>query len=250
MKPETLSCTECTKFVLTPRIVYVHTPTPPLATNRPRRRHFDCGRCCFAAIVIYEDVSGQTATRERLFASGLRNAVGLAIHPQTGELWATNNGRDMMGDDLPPDTVYIVEDAADYGWPSCHSGDIIDPQFGSNGSCEGVVEPVVEMQAHAAPLGLTFYDGNSFPEEYRGDLFIALHGSWNRSTPFGYKVVRLPFENGQPAAQVIDFATGWLQADNSASGRPAGVTVGSDGALYASDDKGGFIYRISYTEGD
>jgi glucose/arabinose dehydrogenase len=208
--------------------------------NDPRR----------AAIVIYEDVSGQSVTGERLFASGLRNAVGLAIHPQTGALWATNNGRDMMGDDLPPETVYIVEDGANYGWPYCHGGDIVDPDLGSEGACEGVVEPVVEMQAHTAPLGLTFYDGDSFPEEYRGDLFIALHGSWNRSTPVGYEVVRLPFENGQPVAQVVDFATGWLQADNSASGRPAGVTVGSDGALYVSDDKGGFIYRISYTEGD
>src|SRR5690606_15968402 len=142
-----------------------------------------------AAIVIYD---GPDGNGERVFARGLRNAVGLAIHPQTGELWATNNGRDLMGDDLPPENVYVVRDGADYGWPICHSGDIVDPDMGSPGAWEGVEQPVVEMQAHSAPLGLTFYDGEMFPEEYRGDLFIAFHGSWNRSVPTGYSVVRLP----------------------------------------------------------
>lgn len=200
-----------------------------------------------AAVVIYDDANG---TNGRLFATGLRNAVGLAIHPDTGVLWATNNGRDLMGDNIPPETIYRVQDGNDYGWPVCHSGRIIDPDMGSEGDCEGVEAPVVEMQAHSAPLGLTFYDGDQFPSEYQGDLFIAFHGSWNRSIPTGYKVVRLDMQDGQPAAaEVTDFATGWLDPSTEESfGRPVDVTVGSDGALYVSDDKGGFIYRISYEE--
>lgn len=197
-----------------------------------------------AAIVIYDGAQGNG---ERVYATGLRNAVGLAVHPESGELWASNNGRDLMGDDLPPENLYVVRDGADYGWPTCHSGRIVDPDQGSRGDCEGVAQPVVEMQAHSAPLGITFYDGEMFPEEYHGDLFIAFHGSWNRSVPTGYKVVRLPFEDGRAGDAVEDFATGWLDLDsNNASGRPVDVLVGPDGALYVSDDKGGYIYRIVY----
>lgn len=199
-----------------------------------------------AAIVVYD---GPDGSGERILASGLRNAVGLAVHPESGELWATNNGRDLMGDDLPPETVYVIEAGVDYGWPYCHSGDVVDPDLGFEGACEGVEEPVVEMQAHSAPLGLTFYTGEMFPAAYREDLFIAFHGSWNRSVPTGYKVVRLPFANGEPGEEVVDFATGWLdQETGDASGRPVDVLVGGDGALYVSDDKGGFIYRIVYEE--
>jgi glucose/arabinose dehydrogenase len=198
-----------------------------------------------AAILVYEDAAGGEAA---LFARGLRNAVGLAVHPQTGQLWATNNGRDLMGDDVPPETVYIVEEGNDYGWPRCHSGDVLDPGLGQAGACDDVAQPVVQMQAHSAPLALAFYTGNSLPEEYHGDLFIAFHGSWNRSTPTGYKVVRLPLDGSQAVGPVEDFASGWLDVEtNEASGRPAGLTVGPDGALYISDDKGGFIYRVAYT---
>jgi glucose/arabinose dehydrogenase len=197
-----------------------------------------------AAVVVYDGLQGGG---ERILARGLRNAVGLAVHPQTGQLWATNNGRDLMGDDLPPETLYVVQDGADYGWPRCHSGRIEDPDYGYEGACEDADPPVVEMQAHSAPLGLTFYRGQAFPAEYRDDLFIAFHGSWNRSVLTGYKVVRLPFENGQPASQVEDFATGWLDEDTGeVSGRPVDVVVGADGALYVTDDKGGIVYRISY----
>jgi glucose/arabinose dehydrogenase len=197
-----------------------------------------------AAVLVYDGPDGNNG---RMLASGLRNAVGLAVHPTSGELWATNNGRDFLGDDLPPETVYIVRDGAGYGWPTCHSGEVVDPTLGEPGACDGVEQPVVTMQAHTAPLGLTFYDGQMFPAEYRGDLFIALHGSWNRSTPVGYKVVRLPIEDGQPANEVVDFAAGWLREDGSTvDGRPVDVLVGADGALYVSDDKGGFVYRISY----
>jgi glucose/arabinose dehydrogenase len=197
-----------------------------------------------AAVVVYD---GPHPTGEGIFASGLRNAVGLAIHPESGELWATNNGRDFMGDDLPPETVYIVSEGVDYGWPGCHSGDIVDPEYGSPTACQDVGQPVVQMQAHSAPLGLAFYEGDTFPDEYRGDLFIAFHGSWNRSVPTGYKVVRLPLQGSQPAGPVEDFAVGWLDEETGETGgRPVGLAVGPEGALYVSDDKGGFIYRITY----
>ncbi len=198
-----------------------------------------------AAITSYDSPIGQDQlTGEQVFASGLRNAVGLAVHPETGQLWVTNNGRDLLGDDLPPETVYRVDEGTDYGWPSCHSGTVVDPEFGFDGACASVGQPAVTIQAHSAPLGLTFYTGSTFPTEYQGDLFVALHGSWNRSVPTGYKVVRIPMANGTPAGPVEDFATGWLNSDGNADGRPVDVTVGSDGALYVSDDKGGFIYRI------
>jgi glucose/arabinose dehydrogenase len=197
-----------------------------------------------AAVVVYD---GPEGGGEQIYAGGLRNAVGLAIHPETGELWATNNGRDLMGDDLPPETVYIVEEGGDYGWPRCHSGDVIDPDFGVPDACRDVLQPVAQMQAHSAPLGLAFYDGQAFPSEFWGDLFIAFHGSWNRTVPTGYSVVRLPLRGNEPQGPVEDFATGWLDLEaNNAAGRPAGLAVGPDGALYVSDDKGGFIYRISY----
>lgn len=194
-----------------------------------------------AAIVVYDSAE---ATGEKIFATGLRNAVGLAINPSTGELWATNNGRDLMGDDIPPETVYVVTEGADFGWPRCHAGDVIDPDFGSPTACDGVTPPAVKIQAHSAPLGLVFYKGANFPAEYQGDLFVAFHGSWNRSVPTGYKVVRIPLDGSTPTGPVEDFATGFIGDNGDVMGRPVGLAVGPDGALYVSDDKGGFIYRI------
>lgn len=194
-----------------------------------------------AAIVRY-DADGSD---EEIFASGLRNAVGITFRPGTEELWATNNGRDWMGDDQPPETIYLVEEGDDAGWPRCHSGRIQDPDFGGPGACDGVAEPEVEMQAHSAPLGLTFYGGDQFPQEYRGDLFVAFHGSWNRSVPTGYKVVRIPMD-GADAGGAQDFAAGWLRANGSQWGRPVDVLTGPDGSLFVSDDEGGAIYRIFY----
>jgi len=197
-----------------------------------------------AVILIYE---GPGATKERTFAIGLRNAVGIDVHPETGELWAVNNGRDLMGDDLPPETLYIIRDGGDYGWPRCHNGNIEDPDFGFPGACEGVEEPIVEMQAHSAPLGMVFYTGQTFPAEYHGDLFVAFHGSWNRSVPTGYKVVRIPLDGSLPSGSTEDFAVGWLDDETEeVFGRPVGLTVGPEGALYVSDDKGGIIYRIAW----
>lgn len=183
----------------------------------------------------------------RLYARGLRNAVGLAINPWNNQIWATNNGRDLMGDDTPPETIYALRDGGNYGWPRCQAGNIIDPDLGHAGDCNGVIAPLVKMQAHSAPLGLAFYNASGFPQQYRG-LFIAFHGSWNRSIPTGYKVVFVPLDNqGNVAGQPQDFATGWLNLkDNAAVGRPVGLAVGPDGALYVSDDKAGLVYRITY----
>jgi glucose/arabinose dehydrogenase len=144
-----------------------------------------------------------------IYARGLRNAVGITFRPGTDELWATNNGSDNLGDNRPPDTIQIVQRGQDYGWPRCHAGNIPDPQFGGPGACSGVAKPLINLQAHSAALGLTFYTGHQFPADYRGDLFVALHGSIYRSVPTGYKVVRIHFTNGQPG-QAQDFASGWL----------------------------------------
>ena len=179
-----------------------------------------------------------------VFARGLRNAVGITFRPGTDELWATNNGRDFLGDDLPPETVYLVQDGRDYGWPRCHSGRIIDPDYGDPSACDGVEAPLVEMQAHSAPLGLEFYSGDQFPVEYQGDLFVAFHGSWNRSKAVGYKIVRIPMDEDTPGP-VEDFAAGWL-VGGSSWGRPVDIITGSDGSLFVSDDAGGRIYRIYF----
>lgn len=182
-----------------------------------------------------------------IYARGLRNAVGITFRPGTDELWATNNGRDWLGDDQPPETIYLVHQGDDAGWPRCHAGRIVDPDFGTPGACEGIAVPAVEMQAHSAPLGLTFYSGQQFPEPSRGDLFVAFHGSWNRSVPTGYKVVRIPMTGDEPGP-VSDFAVGWLREDGSRWGRPVDVLTGADGSLFVSDDEGGTIYRIFYAE--
>ena len=185
-------------------------------------------------------------TGQRVFAKGLRNAVGLALNPWTQEIWASNNGRDLMGDNTPPETIYQLAEGIDAGWPRCHAGRIIDPDFGSKG-CDGVAKPVVEMQAHMAPLGITFYKDGPFPVPYTDSLYVALHGSWNSSDKVGYKVMRVPMKDGQVAGEPEDFMTGFLHDDGIAvDGRPAGVTVAADGSLLVSDDKGGFIYRVAW----
>jgi glucose/arabinose dehydrogenase len=173
----------------------------------------------------------------RVYMTGLRNAVGLWVDPATSRAWATNMGRDWLGDDLPPETVYEVMDGADAGWPRCHAGNLPDPQFGGEDACDGVAQPAVTFGAHTAPLALT---------EWEDHLVVALHGSWNRSDKAGYALWRVPWD-GQPAGDPGPFVTGFLpEGAQDALGRPAGLAVGADGALYVSDDKAGFIYRIDH----
>ena len=172
----------------------------------------------------------------RVYMTGLRNAVGLWVDPVTGRAWATNMGRDLLGDDLPPETVYEVVDGADGGWPRCHAGHLPDPEFGSEGACDGAAQAAVTFGAHTAPLALI---------EWEDHLVVALHGSWNRSAKAGYALWWLPWD-GQPAGEAEPFVTGFLpEGAQDALGRPAGLAVGADGALYVSDDKAGLIYRIA-----
>lgn len=179
-----------------------------------------------------------------IFAKGLRNSVGLAFHPVTKELWGTDNGRDFLGDDLPPEELNFIRKGGDYGWPGCYGNKKVDPSFGTQAYCEKTIPPALTFPAHVAPLGIAFYTGKQFPTEYRNDAFVAFHGSWNKTKPDGYKVVRVRFRQGRPTGWE-DFATGFLQG-GEAWGRPVDVLVSPDGALLVSDDRGGRIFRITY----
>ena len=178
-----------------------------------------------------------------LFASGLRNAVGFVFHPKTKEMWATENARDNIGENLPPDEINIVRKGKHYGWPYCYSNNVPDPEYNDPSLCTDKEASDFDIQAHSAPLGLTFYFADQFPEEYFGDLFVAYHGSWNRKEKTGYKIVRIKIEDNK-AIKVEDFATGWLSG-NKVLGRPVDIIV-KNGDLFISDDNAGFIYRIYY----
>ena len=182
----------------------------------------------------------------RVFASGLRNCSGEAIQPATGALWCVVNERDGLGDDLPPDYATAVKEGGFYGWPWFYIGDHPDPRH-KGIAARPVIVPDVLIQPHSAPLGIAFYDNTSFPPEYRGDAFVALHGSWNRSKRTGYKVIRVRFENGRPTGEYDDFLTGFVSSDRSVWGRPVGVTVAADGALLVSEDGNGTIWRVAFT---
>jgi glucose/arabinose dehydrogenase len=179
-----------------------------------------------------------------VFARGLRNSVGLAINPTTGELWATNNDRDNLGDDLPPERINIIKDGKYYGWPQCYLPGQKNPEYPS-ANCSTVEPPAITFQAHSAPLGLVFYTGTAFPADYRGDAFMTYHGSWNRSVPTGDKVVRVQVQDGKPVS-IDDFVTGWQRPDGSRWGRPVSILMAPDGALLVSDDMGGKVWRVAY----
>jgi glucose/arabinose dehydrogenase len=196
------------------------------------------------AAVLRFDPDG---SNPEVFAEGLRNSVGIVFHPDTGELFGTDNARDWLGDDLPPDEVNIIRQGKHYGWPFCYGRRVADPEFDRAGFCKRTEPPAMHIQAHSAPLGLRFYTGSAFPERYRGGLFVALHGSWNRSVPTGYKVITVPFKNGQPSAPYEDFITGWLKG-KSKWGRPVDVVQGPGGDLFISDDYEGRIYRVYYAK--
>jgi glucose/arabinose dehydrogenase len=198
-----------------------------------------------AAILLYS-LDGRGP---QIWARGLRNAVGLAVHPETWELWALDAGRDWLGDDLPPDELNIVRRGGHYGWPYCYGARIPDPEYDDPARCDVTEVPVMNLPAHSTPLGIAFYDGELFPSEYRGDAFVTLHGSWNRSAPAGYKVLRVSVEAGRPVA-VEDFLDGWLGAAGGILGRPVQPLIGPDGALYVSDDHAGRVWRVAYARSD
>jgi glucose/arabinose dehydrogenase len=189
---------------------------------------------------------------ERVFASGLRNPVSIAIHPDTGELWSAVNERDELGDQLVPDYVTHVESGGFYGWPWFYLGANPDPRLKDKdqqapaGLKDKVIVPDVLLQSHSAALGMEFYTAESFPESYRGQAFVALHGSWNREQRTGYKVISIPFKSGKATGEYVDFMTGFVTSEGKVWGRPVAVTTAKDGALLVSDDEGDAIWRVAY----
>jgi len=194
-------------------------------------------------------------TGQEIFARGIRNTVGFDWHSKTGELWIAENGRDMMGDDVPPDELLRAhKPGLHFGFPFCHGGDTSDPEFGAKRPCSEFEPPAMKLGAHVAAIGMKFYTGQMFPEEYRNQIFIAEHGSWNRSQPQGYRIMLVKLD-GTRAVSYTPFAEGWLRGVRSsrgsrtiadAWGRPADVLVMPDGSLLIADDEAGVIYRVIY----
>lgn len=183
-----------------------------------------------------------------VYAKGVRNSVGLAFHPENGQLWFTDNGRDMLGDDLPADELnYAPEAGMHFGIPYCHQGDLLDEEFGKGKDCADYTPPVAKLAPHSAALGLVFYTGGMFPAEFRNRLFVTQHGSWNRTEKIGYQVLALEVQADGKVLNKEVFVAGWLQGQE-VWGRPNDVLVMPDGALLVSDDLAGVIYRISYTQ--
>jgi len=200
----------------------------------------------YANITRLDVASGKV----EVVARGVRNSVGFDWHPQSGELWFTDNGRDLMGDDVPPDELNrLSRPGQHFGYPYCHGASIADPEFGRARRCDEFVPPVQNLDAHVASLGMRFYTGKQFPERYRNAVFIAEHGSWNRSSKVGYRVSVVRLQDNR-AVSYEPFVSGWLQGgrsnEESAWGRPADVLVMPDGSLLVSDDHAGAIYRVSY----
>ena len=195
----------------------------------------------FATILRLDDSGAY-----EVVARGVRNTVGFDWHPGTGQLWFTDNGRDMMGDDVPPDELNVLtEDGQHFGYPYCHGQDIPDPEFGDQKPCAELVPPALDLGPHVGAIGMRFYRGDAFPERYRGQIFIAEHGSWNRSNKIGYRVMVVHVDRDGRATDYEEFATGWLQGEDS-WGRPVDVMEREDGSLLVSDDMRGVIYRIVY----
>lgn len=192
--------------------------------------------------VIKADEDGKNA---RVFAKGLRNAPFLTKNPETGDIWVTEMGRDLLGDNLPPDEVNILRENGDYGYPICYGNKIYDRDFGKSSAsyCQNTIAPVFAVPAHNAPLGLTFVESSQFPSDWQGDLLVAYHGSWNRSIPDGYKVVKIDV-SGNTTLGSTDIVTGFIQ-NEEVIGRPVDVIISKDGTLYISDDKSGIVYKVT-----
>lgn len=186
--------------------------------------------------------------KPEVIARGVRNSVGFDWDPETGDLWFTDNGRDMMGDDIPPcELNHLSKTGEHFGFPYCHGGDIPDPKYGKEHPCSEFIIPAWRFTAHVAPLGMKFYTGKMFPTKYKNAVFVAQHGSWNRSVKSGYKVM-VGFKEGNEITSMKEFAKGWLNdATQQAWGRPVALLQMADGSLLLSDDYAGVIYRITYT---
>jgi glucose/arabinose dehydrogenase len=186
---------------------------------------------------------------ERIFASGIRNPVGLATHPKTGQLWTSVNERDGLGDNLVPDYITHVDEGGFYGWPWYYLGPNQDPRHkGKHPELKNkAIVPDVLLPSHMASLDLTFYDGNAFPKAYHGDAFASEHGSWNRGRRVGYKVIRVPMKDGKATGEFEDFLVGFVTKDGNVWGRPVGVAVAKDGSLLVTDDGSGTVWRVAYT---
>ncbi len=189
-------------------------------------------------------------TGQKVFAWGIRNAVGIAFRPGTSDLWMSTNERDELGDDLVPDYISRVQPGGYYGWPWYYIGNHQDPRHKGKHPelANKVLLPDVLVQSHAATLNLCFYNGAQFPAEYRGDIFAAFHGSWNRQRRTGYKIVRVPFDRttGKPRGDYEDFVTGFVTSEGNVWGRPVGITVAKDGSLLFCEDGHDTIWRVSY----
>ena len=204
---------------------------------------------CESEDKVYNSITRINAdgTAREIVHEGIRNTVGFTWHPETGDIWFTDNGRDWMGDDLPAcELNYASEDGMHFGYPYCHQGDLPDPEFGNKFPCSDFIAPVQNLGPHTAPLGLEFYTGNNFPGQYKNQVFIAEHGSWNRSTKIGYQVSLVTLE-GNKATSYTSFADGWMNAEkDEVWGRPVDLELLPDGSMLVSDDFGDAIYRIYY----
>lgn len=225
-------------------------------TMSPIKLYISVGSSCDVCIedswkrgAILESDPDGSYTAE--LAGGLRNSVFFTFHPESKQLWATEMGRDNLGDDLPPDEINIIKPNRKYGWPFCYGKQIKDKSFNPAKinrtdipqDCNLTQPPVIEIPAHSAPLGLAFITNNDWPKEWEGDLLVAYHGSWNRSVPTGYKIVRYAVDKNGKVSETADFITGWLDENGKISGRPVDLKFGPDGALYVSDDYSGQIYK-------
>lgn len=199
---------------------------------------------------IYASMSriNEDGTGLEVIASGVRNSVGFDWHPETNELWFTENGRDWLGDDLPPDELNRLEKPGQhFGFPYCHGGTILDEEFGAGRNCDDYTAPALNLEAHVAAVGMQFYTGAMFPAKYKNAIIMAQHGSWNRSKPIGYRLMAVTLE-GNKVKSYEPFAEGWLTEGGKVKGRPADVLVMPDGSLLVSDDKADKVYRITYSK--
>lgn len=225
--------------------------TRTLAFDKSGKLYISVGSTCdvcteknpmHGTVLIWDPSADGSAPR--IFAKGLRNSVFITLNPDSGEIWGTEMGRDFLGDETPPDEVNIIKDGSDYGWPYCYGQQIYDDEFGQKDSsyCQNTVSPIYKIPAHSAPLGLTFIESEPFPADWAGDLLVAYHGSWNRSVPTGYKVVRMKVDGNKISGEE-DFLTGFLSGSQTLT-RPVDLIFDKEGSLYVSDDKAGYIFKV------